>query len=370
MTFRSTLASLALAGLTATSSARTLAVAEPTPDVPINTQSATEADWNQAQTKGVVWLKRSQHQDGGWGSGEWGTEGLKAPSDVATSAFVVLALLRDGGMTAHGPAIQRGVDFVLSKVDSAPKTGPRLDTPSGTQIQYKLGELVDTHLAALMLGKISGKLDPTRNTRVSVALDTVIGKVQQAQQANGAFDANGWAPVLSSSMATQALYTAMEAGKDVDMEVLERAEEYQTGNITSDGAVDATDGAGVPLYAVASTLRNGKSAKERKAATGGDYTQDAIAEEAASQAVVGDASGAVFSGFGSIGGEEMLSYMMISDSLVDGEPGAWDRWEAKVGTYLVGIQNPDGSWVGHHCITSRTFTTAGAVMTLAADNPS
>jgi hypothetical protein len=59
--------------------------------------------------------------------------------------------------------------------------------------------------------------------------------------------------------------------------------------------------------------------------------------------------------------------MMISDSLVDGESQDWEKWESKVSTYLAGIQNTDGSWAGHHCITSRTFTTAGAVMTLAAD---
>lgn len=373
MTVRSFVACLALAGLTAGASARTVAVVDPTTTAevtshqPDTTQPKTEQDWNRAQTRGVKWLKTVQHNDGGWGSGEWGTEGMQAPSDVATTAFVVLALYRDAGLAGHGEAINKGVDFVLSKVDSAPKAGPRLDTPEGTQIQYKLGQLVDTHLAALMLGELSGDLDSARNIRVSVALDTVIGKVQAAQQANGAFDSNGWAPVLSSSMATQALYSAMEAGKDVDMAVIERAEDYQTGNVTADGTIDASDGAGVSLYSVASTLRNSKSSKGRKEAAGDDFSRDAQAEVTASQAITGDSGGAVFAGFGSIGGEEMLSYMMISDSLVDEDGEEWNQWEEKVGTYLVNIQNADGSWVGHHCITSRTFTTAGAIMTLAAD---
>ncbi len=59
--------------------------------------------------------------------------------------------------------------------------------------------------------------------------------------------------------------------------------------------------------------------------------------------------------------------MMISDSLREEGGEQWTNWESHVGTYLAGVQNPDGSWVGHHCITSRTFTTAGAVMTLGAD---
>jgi hypothetical protein len=31
------------------------------------------------------------------------------------------------------------------------------------------------------------------------------------------------------------------------------------------------------------------------------------------------------------------------------------------------IQNKDGSWAGHHCITGRTFCSAGALLVLMAD---
>jgi len=31
------------------------------------------------------------------------------------------------------------------------------------------------------------------------------------------------------------------------------------------------------------------------------------------------------------------------------------------------IQNRDGSWSGHHCITGRTFCTAAALLVLLAD---
>jgi len=31
------------------------------------------------------------------------------------------------------------------------------------------------------------------------------------------------------------------------------------------------------------------------------------------------------------------------------------------------LQNQDGTWAGHHCITSRTFCTAASVMTLTAE---
>jgi hypothetical protein len=35
---------------------------------------------------------------------------------------------------------------------------------------------------------------------------------------------------------------------------------------------------------------------------------------------------------------------------------------------IVGVQNSDGSWTGHHCITSRTFCTAAAILVLTSPN--
>ena len=32
-----------------------------------------------------------------------------------------------------------------------------------------------------------------------------------------------------------------------------------------------------------------------------------------------------------------------------------------------GVQNGDGSWTGHHCITGRTFCTAAALLVLMSD---
>ncbi|MFT4623952.1 MAG: hypothetical protein ACI8PZ_002608 [Myxococcota bacterium] len=322
-----------------------------------------------ARAKGVAWVLANQHADGGWSSGAHGSDGVQASSDVATTAFTTLALARDaGGSDRHDVAIARGVDFVLTAVDAAPD-GPRLATPVGTQIQYKLGELVDTHLAALMLGELAGSLDRGRNSRMDTALDKVLTKVQSAQRADGSFDGNGWAPVLSTSLAAQSLNQAVALGKVVDEDVISRSDAYQQRMAdTSTGAFDASAGAGVELYAVAGSLANNKQITDRT----GRYTADApaaAAAEAVQAAAVGRIAGddgRLMAGFGSIGGEEMLSYMMISDTLAAEGGSEWASWEERIGTYLVGIQNADGSWVGHHCITSRAFTTAGGLMTLSA----
>ena len=287
---------------------------------------------------------------------------------MATTALSVLALHRDAaGTDAHREAITKGTLFVVKAVEPAPE-GPMLNTPQGTQIQGKLGQMVDTHLASMMLGEVAGTLDKETDRRVQNALDKVLAKVQQAQRADGSFDANGWAPVLSSSIAAQSLYKAAELGKDVDEEVLKKADAYQSASVASDGTVDASAGAGVALYAVATTLVGSTLAMEREGADEDVVARNEAAAEVTARAVAGDSSGALMAGFGSIGGEEMLSYMMISDTMAERGGEEWDTWETRVGLFLARAQNADGSWVGHHCITSPVFTTAGAIMTLAAED--
>ena len=72
-------------------------------------------------------------------------------------------------------------------------------------------------------------------------------------------------------------------------------------------------------------------------------------------------------GFGSNGGEEFLSYMNISESLVVKGGRDWKRWDDAMTGNLGRIQNSDGSWSGHHCITGRTFCTSTALLVLMAD---
>lgn len=336
-------------------------------DATLHTGGTASADANQARTRGVTWLKQHQKTDGGWSSGAHGSTGAEDASDVATTAFAVLALMRDAnGTEAHRDAITKGTLFVVKAVETAP-SGPRLNTPEGTQIQYKLGQLVDTHMASMMLGEVAGKLDKDTDRRVQNALDKVIGKVMAAQNADGSFDANGWAPVLSSSIASQGLNKAAELGRAVDEDVLAKADKYNAG-LAGEGGFDASSGAGVQLYAVASALRGSADTQARGgavAAAPAEAKRAKDAESRAQAAVVGD-SGALMAGFGSIGGEEMLSYMMISDTLAEKGGKSWTDWEGRVGQFLVGQQNADGSWTGHHCITSQAFTTAGGVMTLAS----
>ncbi len=76
----------------------------------------------------------------------------------------------------------------------------------------------------------------------------------------------------------------------------------------------------------------------------------------------------VLAGFGNNGGEEFLSYMMTSESLVATDLEQWKMWTGKMDNRFRRIQNQDGSWSGHHCITSPVFSTAAVILTVMAEN--
>lgn len=338
------------------------------PVQPLPVRTPQSAEGAAARKKAVQWLLRQQHSDGGWSSGGFGTNGADAGSDVATSAFATLALHRDAaGSQTNADAVRKGVEFVVRAVETAPE-GSRLNTPEGTQIQYKLGGLVDTHMAALALGEIGPSLSGSLGDRAKRALEVCVRKIERAQNADGSFDGNAWAPVLSSAVAAQGLSAAENIGIDVDDQVLARSDRYQSAPADASGTFDASAGAGVQLYAVASTLRGSSQALGRDGADAPSAETRREAEQAQKLALgtVAAAPEAMISGFGSVGGEEMLSYMMISDSLAEKGGAPFQTWDQKVGAFLASAQNADGSWVGHHCITSAAFATAGGILTLSA----
>jgi len=72
-------------------------------------------------------------------------------------------------------------------------------------------------------------------------------------------------------------------------------------------------------------------------------------------------------GFGNNGGEEFLSFMNISEAMVLKGGKDWEDWDAKMVKGLEKAQDSQGSWAGQHCITGKTFCTAGALLVLMAD---
>jgi hypothetical protein len=285
-------------------------------------------------------------------------------------------------------------------VERAPEAGPQITDIQGTQPQAKLGPLVDTGLTSQYLARILPTLAKGSPlfARVDAALDRCLRKLQASQLADGSWGAGrGWAPVLQSSVSTSALEMAKAAGKRVDAE-LEKARDYQKGN--HNGGVPGGVGggmvgsAGVELYAFSSSQRaaaveaaeavtvmqEAKDKGELPAAApvtldnlrraGLDAKKarslnDAYNQRTAQLRRMADED--LLRGFGSNGGEEYLSYLQTSESLVIAGGDDWEPWKKKMSTRLSKIQSQDGSWTGHHCITSPVFCTAAVLQTLTAD---
>jgi hypothetical protein len=313
-------------------------------------------------------------------------------SNVADTCAAMLALIRSGGSAAEGSvatALQRGAAFVCTKIEASDADSISITDVNGTRVQMKIGTHVDTFLASLALAELKGRMgDAERNERVDRALAKVIHKLEKNQQQDGGWASGGWAPALGESIAGKGLNRAAQNGVLVSAPVL--AQNVKAFEM-SGSAAPSSEAAGIALYAQASSLSvmqdmsNTNVLRERDLKKELDDTKDqarrdeigrelgVIAEGKRTQEEAQDAmvqrleDPSFVSGFGSNGGEEFLSYMNISESLVVRGGDEWTDWDSGMTKNLERIQNEDGSWNGHHCITGRTFCTSTALLVLLAD---
>jgi hypothetical protein len=352
--------------------------------------------------KGIGWLLKHQLQNGAWGQGEeaasmgGGMAGLADKGNVADTCAATLALMRAGSTPSSGPnarAVVRGLEFVMKEIEKSDKDSLSVTSVQGTRLQAKIGPYADTFLSSMLLAEANGKMpDPASERRLGAALDKVLHKIDKNQRADGSFEGQAWAPVLSQGLAAKGVNRSVQAGKKAPPALLRRSEGYARKQYDPGSKSFGAEGsAGVDLYSAAAsagamsdsvntrameekelrdTIASTKDAKAKKAAEDKllDNTQAREAQASAQGALVGRLADPKFaSGFGSNGGEEFLSYMMISESLVTKGGKEWEQWDSKITTNLNRVQNPDGSWTGHHCITGRTFVTSTALLVLTAD---
>lgn len=75
----------------------------------------------------------------------------------------------------------------------------------------------------------------------------------------------------------------------------------------------------------------------------------------------------LLNGFGNNGGEEYLSFYLIGQSLQLSDEDSWEKWREKVVDIVKPLQEDQGSWVGQHCITDRSFCTATVILSILTD---
>ena len=375
--------------------------------------------------KGLAWLAKAQLSNGAWPahpgvsnsyeevqtvdaddkkSGKRRNAGNQnnINLDPASTALAATAFMRAGNTLNEGrysSNVRKALDFLILTVKETPLNSSNIGSHSGTQPQNKLGQNIDLAMTTQFLTRVlavcqnDAQTNPQTLKDVREALEKCVVMLQNSQQKDGSWTSSGWAPVLNSAMANNALEYAQTQGISVNDEVLVRSQQYQRDNVTEDGSVKTESAAGVELYALTSSKRanvqESKKAEKYLDAPASSYKdKDAITIEKEmkkkgasdkdarrmSQAVTSYnaasknlQSDVVLQGFGNNGGEEFLSYMMNSEACVAEGQNPWDQWHGKMASLFGKIQNPDGSWSGHHCITTNVFCTAAVIMTLTAD---
>lgn len=352
---------------------------------------------------------------------------VKDPPDVGNTCMVALALIRAGNTPKQGPyskQLVKAIEFIEKHVEASDKESLYVTPIRDTQLQSKIGSYVDTFLTAMVMSELKGQMgDPKSEERLFAALNKTIGKIESNQRADGTFANNsGWASVLSQGLCSKALGRASAKGVAVKVETINRDFRQSVAQLdtsktavgsSADGADRGSRGlggsispriaslslstpgradAGVDLYfyaangariqdAVNSNLtRKGRaeqtinspvaseSSKEAARAELKEVEEIEVANAAAGKQLVENLGNERFlRGFGNNGGEEFLSYMNISETLLVQGGEAWEKWDKQACETIAKIQNSDGSWSGHHCITGRTFCTSAALLTMMAD---
>lgn len=351
---------------------------------------------NGALQRGIEWLVSVQGKDGGWGQDGGETSYVRqgerlerSGNDVANTALAAQVLVRAGNTPKNGvyrEPLQRAVNFILMSVERSPDEGLAVTDVTGTQIQRKLGPHIDTFLTSKLLADLDGKMGDTQsNARVRRALAKCVAKIEKNQMKDGSWNlSGGWAPILGTSIASQSLAAARAKGVPVAPQTMAMVDRYTkasadagmgSGRGRGDGGVAGgvpggvaggirgstsealTASAGVSLYKSAQELEQlSRTAEDRKKNA---KEIDGIKSRLNDSRFV--------AGFGSIGGEEFFSYLNISDSLRRAGGPEWTKWNTEMKTKLVKLQNGDGTWAGHHCITGRVAVTSAAILLLAVD---
>lgn len=367
--------------------------------VNVNQPASPPRTTEEAVAKAVQWLVSVQGNNGGWGQDGGETsfvrvgENLESNgNDVANTAVATLALVAAGqtpNAGKHGAAVRQGLEFILRHVEESPEEGLAVTAVTGTQIQRKLGSYIPTFLSARLLAELEGEMeDPKLNQRVRQALQKCVRKIENNQHSDGSWNSSGgWAPILGTSIASRSLAIAKDKKLEVSETVLARVDDYTKqsakplagdktrgsgvgtgrgaavglgrgiiGGVYRSAPADASS-AGVALYKGAQVLEQLSRSEEDR-----EMNRTEIA------AVTGQlANERYVHGYGSFGGEEFFSYLNISDSLHRMRGEEWENWNGKIKPLLIRLQNDEGSWAGHHCITGRVAVTSAAVLTLLVD---
>ena len=301
-----------------------------------------------AVSRGNRWLKRAFNRDGSFGID------IGQPPDIGCTAMCGLSLLAQGNTLLEGPhsAMLRSItDYLLREIETMPADD--ITSAINTQLQRKIGRHAHSFFAATFLSQVLGQ--GWADDQIRPALGKLLATIARMQTADGSWAGQSWAPVLGQVMGWISLRAGNNAGYKVEGSAIKVADylvkqmEKNIGN--------KSGGWMMTLYKNATGVRVLHSMSREN---------EAIAQQALKG--VFDLVTRDMQAFTNAGGEEYLAFHLITETLLQRGGDDWKRWFPVVRDKMIKTQNGDGSWTGKHCITSRVFCTAAAILVLSAPN--
>jgi hypothetical protein len=298
--------------------------------------------------RGMAWLLSAMDDDGAVGAdiGQW--------PDLSCTAITGLALLAEGNTPQggkHSRELTRLLDAVLTMVDRLPSG--RREGYQITLVQRKIGANADRFFAALFLSEMLGEAGDD-DEDIRNALNKLVIDVCAAQGKDGTWGDESWAPVLGTVMGWECLRSSASSGLKVEASA-ELAGKSLLEKLK--GSINREESWMHDFYKNASSIRVLYSMGYRN-----DPVFDQCLKKTLRFAEWDDRP------FTEAGGEEFLGFFLVTECLLQEQTGPGTTWYPTVRDKIMKVQNADGSWSGHHCITHRTFCTAAALLSLQAPN--
>jgi hypothetical protein len=296
---------------------------------------------------GMKWLLSAIRHDGALGMD------LEQRPDLGCTAIAGMALIAEGNTPTGGEHMYE-LRRVMNAVLDILQRPAQIESPKVPQtlLQRKIGRNADLFLSALFLSQLAGESAAT-DQEIRKVLKEVVDVICEAQESNGTWGHESWAPVLGTVLGWESLRASSSAGLRIDASATLAGKALMKNLEAKSGGDDWMH----DFYREASSIRVLYSLDYR------DRPEFKRCVERMIKTARSDPRP-----FQYAGGEEFLSFYLVTECLLkEGDP-SWQAWYPAVSGNLINIQNTDGSWTGHHCITARTFCTAAALLTLMGPN--
>ena len=302
----------------------------------------------EAVRRGMKWLEDVRLPNGGYGTD------IRRKDDIGCTAMVGLAKMASGHIPYQGNerlVVRDIIQYMLKKIAAMPESN--ITNQTSTQLQNKIGQQAHTFFALLFMSQVAGESHSIKHSYS--AIRKLVKAVVNSQLSDGSWGRTSWAPVLGTVMGWTSLRSSHFAGFDVKGSP-EKTAEHLIKKMSSELGRNRRHWMH-QLYKNAAGIRV-------LYAMGKD--EEPVVKKSFKEVV--DLVSTGKTAFNQAGGEEYLAFHLITETMLQKGGKDWAVWYPEVRDKIIGVQNRDGSWTGHHCITSRTFCTAAACLVLSAPN--